>query len=256
MNQPTEPKMFELDLQTSFGRLRGRMRLPSKPMRAAELAWNLMKVDDQLVGMGVAQTTGPRSDGAQVSCQKGCGACCRQLVPLSPPEAFMIADLVLNLPDARRNAVIDRFVQTRAALERAGVQALAGFQRPSDDEFLQLAIDYFEQGLPCPFLEDEACSIHSNRPSICREYLVTSSPALCAGIRHNRVDRVPMPVQLSDYLSQLWAMLVGGEPVTIPLPAALGWVEQHWEEGQRRWDAEYLFKTLSGLFQNPLSKAG
>jgi Fe-S-cluster containining protein len=256
MNQPTEPKMFELDLQTNLGRLRGKMRLPNRPMRAAELAWNLMKVDDQLVQMGVTQSTGPHAGGEQVSCQKGCGACCRQLVPLSPPEAFMIADVVLGLPDERRNAVVDRFVETRAALERAGVQALAGSERPSDEESLQLAFDYFEQGLPCPFLEDESCSIHANRPSACREYLVTSAPTLCASIRHNRVRRVPTPVQLSDYLSQLWAILVGGEPVTIPLPAALGWVEQHWEEGQRHWDAEYLFNTLSGLFQKPLSKAG
>ncbi|HEY5241787.1 MAG TPA: YkgJ family cysteine cluster protein [Polyangiaceae bacterium] len=28
----------------------------------------------------------------------------------------------------------------------------------------------------CPFLEEESCSIHPDRPPICREYLVTSSP--------------------------------------------------------------------------------
>ncbi len=97
---------FDLDIPTSFGRLRGRMLLPNREMRLAELAWNLMKVDDQLVGMGVACGTGSHSGGLQISCSKGCGACCRQLVPLSPPEVFMLADVVLRFPAARSEAVI------------------------------------------------------------------------------------------------------------------------------------------------------
>jgi Fe-S-cluster containining protein len=37
--------------------------------------------------------------------------------------------------------------------------------------------------MPCPFLEDESCSIHPDRPLVCREYLVTSPAELCAGPR-------------------------------------------------------------------------
>jgi Fe-S-cluster containining protein len=258
MTQQTESsrETFELDFQTGFGRLRGRMQLPRKEMRLAELAWNLMKLDDQLVTMGVAKGTGPKAGGLQISCSQGCGACCRQLVPLSPPEAFMIADLVLGLPDERRNAVVDRFEQTRDTLQRAGIDAVAGLTRPRDEDLLDLTLNYFELGLPCPFLENEACSIYASRPSICREYLVTNPASSCAMIRHKPISRVRVPLALADYLSRLYALLVGGEPVTVPLPAALGWADQHWEEGQRRYDAKYLFTTLAGLFQSPPAKAG
>jgi len=225
------------------------MRLPSGGMRLAELAWNLMRMDDQLVSMGVARATGPQAGGLQISCCRGCGACCRQLVPLSPPEAFMLADLVLSFPDERRAAVMARFTQTRQALQQAGIETVAGPTKASDSAHAEVALKYFELGVPCPFLEDESCSIHADRPSICREYLVTSPAALCADLRHHRVARVPVPLRFSDCLSQLSALLVGGEPVTVPLPAALGWADQHWDEGQRRYDAKSLFTTLAGLIK-------
>ncbi len=39
---------------------------------------------------------------------------------------------------------------------------------------------YFHLGIACPFLEDESCSIHADRPISCREYLVTSPAVNCA----------------------------------------------------------------------------
>ena len=159
MQKHAEPSRepFELDIQTSFGRLRGKMRLPSGGMRLAELAWNLMRMDDQLVSMGVARGTGPHAGGRQVSCCSGCGACCRQLVPLSPPEAFMLADLVFSFPDERREAVIARFAQARQALQQAGIEMVAGPTKASDSAHLDVALKYFELGVPCPFLEGESC---------------------------------------------------------------------------------------------------
>ena len=48
-------------------------------------------------------------------------------------------------------------------------------------------------GVPCPFLEDESCSIHPERPLVCREYLVTSPAALCAGPTQEGVTPVAVP---------------------------------------------------------------
>jgi hypothetical protein len=39
-----------------------------------------------------------RSAGLKISCTKGCGACCRQMVPISPTEARHLAALVAALP--------------------------------------------------------------------------------------------------------------------------------------------------------------
>lgn len=40
--------------------------------------------------------------GRVVSCRKGCGACCRQLVPLAWSEAYQPGELVNALPEPRR----------------------------------------------------------------------------------------------------------------------------------------------------------
>ena len=52
---------------------------------------------------------------------------------------------------------------------------------------------YFALGIPCPFLEEESCSIHPDRPLVCREYLVTSPAELCAGPTQEGVTPVPVP---------------------------------------------------------------
>ena len=38
-----------------------------------------------------------------------------------------------------------------------------------------------------------SCSIHSERPLVCREYLVTSAAELCAGPAQEGVTPVPVP---------------------------------------------------------------
>ena len=38
------------------------------------------------------------SDGEAISCKAGCGACCRQAVPISEVEAYQIAELVDAMP--------------------------------------------------------------------------------------------------------------------------------------------------------------
>ncbi|PYV13431.1 MAG: hypothetical protein DMG07_14545, partial [Acidobacteria bacterium] len=99
-------------------------------------------------------------------------------------------------------------------------------------------------GIPCPFLEDETCSIYHNRPSACREYLVTTPAALCADPGSGSVRGVTLPVSMSECLSSLTAVLLDQEPRTIPLVLALDWALAHREEGQRRWDGVFMITAL------------
>ena len=46
---------------------------------------------------------GVEQSGEKISCKKGCGACCRQLVPISETEAHWIAELVDRLPIQKQN---------------------------------------------------------------------------------------------------------------------------------------------------------
>lgn len=125
--------------------------------------------------------------GKSISCRKGCGACCRQLVPVSRTEGERLLHVVETMPAARREALMTRFAAAETAIDAAGLKERQG---RSDRE---LSTAYFALGVPCPFLEDESCSIHPERPLVCREYLVTSPAELCAGPKQEGVTPVAVP---------------------------------------------------------------
>ena len=169
------------------------LEVPSGAVRPRELLPVFRAVAETVVRRGVEEAT---RGGGTVSCRKGCGACCRQLVPLAPVEAAAIAHLVDALPEPRREAVRQRFREARARLAAEGLaERLGGTSGPSSHEEVQeLGLAYFRLGIPCPFLEDESCSIHPDRPIACREYLVTSPASECsrpsaAGVRTVPVGR-------------------------------------------------------------------
>jgi Fe-S-cluster containining protein len=214
---------------------------PPAPMRLAELAMGFMGFSEQLVQLAVDREA---KAGRVVSCQKGCGACCRQIVPLSPPEAWLVADVVAGTAPARRAQVLAVFEQARAALDQSGLGDALRRPIESKEQSIGLALRYFELGVPCPFLRDESCSIYPFRPSMCREYLVTSAPQRCATLGRTTVDRIPVGVRLSEALSNLAAKLLGRDPEVVPLTMALDWARDHEEEGRRTWGARFLFESL------------
>ena len=85
------------------------------------------------------------------------------------------------------------------------VDIRADYQREVDrdtrnfvSERAALSIEYFKFGIACPFLEDESCSIHPDRPMACREYLVSSPAENCRTPRPDNTDKLsldayPMP---------------------------------------------------------------
>lgn len=145
--------------------------------------------------------------GTPISCGPACGACCRQLVPVSLFEAEALTDWLRSLPEERRTELEQRFHRALMALRDAGV-----IDKIVDEKWLdekerttQLALDYFRAGVPCPFLENESCSIHAIRPLSCREYLVTSPPELCRDpAAHFRVGD-PAPAEAVARAVCVWA---------------------------------------------------
>jgi Fe-S-cluster containining protein len=136
-----------------------------------------------------------------VTCAKGCGACCRQIVPVSQAEARALGRLVAAMPEARRDHVRQRFRDALAALEVQGLLAEVDAARATPGASARdLGLRYFKAGVACPFLEDEACSIHPERPLACRQYLVTSPPAQCADPVPGSIVPVPVPSRPSTAL--------------------------------------------------------
>ena len=184
-----------------------------------------------------------------LSCQKGCAACCRKLVPISRIEARRIAELVDELAEPKRSEVRARFSAAAERLREAGLlDELRRLDQATDQECWNIGSQYFRHWITCPFLEDEACLIYSERPLACRECAVTSPPANCfPGTGSETVDRLDLPFSVSTALAR-----AGGDPDRkrarwVPLVLAPTWAESHVDVTPPRDPLELLREVLEGL---------
>jgi Fe-S-cluster containining protein len=222
---------MRLSIETRDGTLALELELPARAMRLAELTTAFTIVSDRVTSIS-------RDRQGAVSCREGCAACCRQLVPVSPPEAFRLLELVTPEVDEKFSAARERL--DSSPLGRA-------LDAPHIDErrALEIALAYPRLRLDCPFLVEERCSIYSDRPAVCREYLVTTPAENCTMPSPARpLRRVPIPFEVSNALSRVAAEVLGGEPITIPLPRAIAWARAHSADDARTFDPEDLAKRM------------
>lgn len=232
--------MTRHNFSTPLGEVRADLAFAADTVALAEFARAAVGLASQ--GAALAESAAAR-EGRAVPCRKGCGACCRQLVPLSPGEALMIEGLVASLPEPRRNEILARFAAAERALREAGLaEPLLRLDDPALDDAAHhdLARRYFALRLPCTFLENESCSIHDRRPAACREYSVITPAERCADPFNQAIETLPAPLQVKEALAGLAAQLLGGELQFIPLTLAFAWSRDHPEVAQRKWNAEEL----------------
>ncbi len=168
------------------------------------------------------------NNGRTVSCKAGCGACCRQLVPIAPSEAHLLKELVNDLPPDRKAQIEGRFENARSRLEQAGLlQTLSAAEKPVDSEYKRLGLEYFALGVPCPFLENESCSIHQDRPLVCREYLVVSPAENCARTNGEPIEVLKIPGKASKALLAIDDAEDKKLRNWVPLVLALEWAEKN-----------------------------
>lgn len=173
--------------------------------------------------------------GTPISCGPACGACCRQLVPVSLFEAEALTEWMRSLPEQSRAELEARFHRALLALRDAGVikKILSEDWVAGAEPATQLAIDYFHAHVPCPFLENESCGIHPIRPLSCREYLVTSPPALCQDPAVHQVAGVRLPLKLSRALYSFGRAIEQDPRGWIPLVFLLAWGRSGARPGDR-----------------------
>src|SRR5439155_26393738 len=180
-------------------RVEGEIPVPTEPTAPRELLPVFRALADTIVEIAVRAV---ERRGQTVSCRAGCGACCRQLVPIAPLEARLLAELVESLPEPRRSAIEARFAAARERLAEAGLlDKIEHPERYPDADLHALGLEYFALGIACPFLEDESCSIYEERPIACREYLVTSPAERCARPSAGAIDIVPLAGKASIAMS-------------------------------------------------------
>lgn len=202
--------------------LRGTVQVPAGHTTLTELLPIIQNFENAIVGRLAEEAELARTP---ISCKAGCGACCRQLVPLNIFEAEALTDWMHSLPEEQQAALAARFHRSLSALRDAGVidKILNSEHVIEEEPTTQLAIDYFHAGVACPFLENENCSIHPIRPLACREYLVVSPPELCQDPSVNDVTGVRLPLKLSRVLHTFAQEIAQDPRGWIPLVFLLAW---------------------------------
>lgn len=230
-----------IELPTPDGVLRGKVGVRNGPMALAALPPTVYLMTSALAERANRLEI---AAGRTISCCAGCGACCRQMVPLSAPEAFHLMDVIDSFEPERRQAVLGRFERIVEQLDTRGMIDRLLEPQDTGEATLPVAREYFELGLACPFLVDESCSIHPHRPVACRDYNVTSPAEWCARPYEHEIAKVPMPLPLSTSLARLTARLSGEKACLIPLTLVPRWVSEHGALRARRWPGAELFDLL------------
>ena len=204
------------------GRLEASLPVPVGEVTLTQLLPVLQNLSSQIIGSAISLV---EQEGHSISCRAGCGACCRQLVPISIFEAEALAAWIHTLPVELQQALEGRFHATLLKLREQGILArLDPATYTEENTERQVAIDYLAQRVPCPFLVDESCSIHPFRPLSCREYLVTSPPEFCANPSELQVIGVPIPLKLSTVLYKLGGLVERDTRGWIPLVFLFAWM--------------------------------
>ena len=232
-----------------------RLDLPTEPVKPHRTLPIFQQMTNSFVDLSVKAV---EEQGQAITCKAGCGACCRQPVPISELEMYQIAELVESMPEPRRSEVRRRFSDAYEHFDKIGwfdrVAACDEMGKTAPisvvkQELQKLVDDYFVEGIPCPFLENEACSIHPARPLVCREYLVTSPAEYCSRPNREdvrRIDLLVSPSKTVQYLSRDERMAdLGILPLIRALELAKSFPESFEEKKSQEWVGEF-FDRLSG----------
>jgi len=236
MTNQIEVKEITINIETPDGKLPpAKVRIPNVPMRLADLIPPMQQLCSGIVGLAVKREI---ALGSTISCRKGCGICCCQLVPLSAPEAFFLYDYVNSLPEERRTEILSRF----SAINEGIIERIKNLK--DTDEHQALAWDYFKLRIPCPFLDDDSCSIYPIRPFACREYNIISPAELCIDPFNNKILRIKIPRNMTTATAMLASEVCGVPPAVIPMTLALKWVAENQSVGRLTWPGIWLFERM------------
>jgi Putative zinc- or iron-chelating domain len=240
---PQTSERFEVSLNTSAGQITTAVDVPTGFVPITSIVPLMRRVGEEAQALEVTRLA---EQGRVPSCQKGCAACCRMLVPLSAPEAFTVRDWVRSRPAEQRDRIIARFAETKVRLLSHGLWQrlweLCEVSDHSSDEALDdVNRRYYALRIACPFLEEEICTIYDERPAACRELLVTSPADRCEDLIANPVDAIPIPMRISTVLGLLWQDLTSTSTRLIPFPLALDWAENHGRMNDQMWKGTQLF---------------
>ena len=143
MEEHLPPDLLAVVYQATASSVVDMLAQARTPERAAEIARDAARLLDRVLR--------PLDQAHPTACRAGCSWCCHVRVACTPPEAIAVA----------------AFVQS--GLEKRVRRPLLASLRASCDQTRGLdSKAWAGQRLPCPFLRDGLCLVHSVRPLACR----------------------------------------------------------------------------------------
>jgi len=137
--------------------------------------------------------------GISSSCQKGCAACCMQLIVLNNADTLMLELAINNLGQHTKRKIKDTIMEQCQILTKNGFHNSSipiPMSRPSQ---LEMQKKFFSLKLPCPLLDENgSCSVYSVRPSQCWSYRNYGSPSDCS-----TTPNPPAGIAFEDWERQL-----------------------------------------------------
>ena len=240
------------------------MTVPAKPVKPHRMLPVFQQMANAFVGISSESV---EREGNAISCKAGCGACCRQPVPLAEIEAYQLAELVAQMPEPQQSVIRKRFADGYEHFSKLrwfdNVLQCAN-PHPNDPEYgprklASLVQEYFKQGVSCPFLEDESCSIHESRPLACREYLVTSPAENCSKPAADSIDLIPLMIKPSRSLLAMGQTENSRRLGLLPMIRALDFVGKHPEKFPEKtgekWAADFFGELMKNQESKPAAEA-
>ncbi len=224
------------------------MTVPANAVKPTRMLPVFQAMTSSFVDLSVGEV---EERGEKISCKAGCGACCRQPVPLAEIEAYRIAELVENMEEPRRSEIKKKFEDgCRHFHETGWFERMEDYANLSPEERQKTVMEYFYEGVACPFLENESCSIHKDRPLACREYLVTSPAENCAKPSAETVKMVEMTVKPSKTLRETARSENLRRLNFVPMIRALEWVRNFPEKMPEKTGQEWVMDFVKNLADN------
>lgn len=241
------------------------MTVPASPVKPHRMLPVFQQMANAFVGIS---SDAVETAGKKISCKAGCGACCRQPVPLAEIEAYQLAELVEQMPEPHRSVVRKRFADGYEHFSKLGwfanIVECAKPPHPGNPGYgprklAALVQEYFKQGVPCPFLEEESCSIHESRPLACREYLVTSPAENCSKPAADSIDMIPLMIKPSHSLLAIAQTESSRRLGLLPMIRALDFVGKHPEKFPEKtgekWAADFFGELIKNQESKPTAEA-
>lgn len=229
------------------------MTVPAKAVKPQRMLPIFEQMTNSFVGMS---ENAVENAGGKISCRKGCAACCRQAIPLAEIEAYKIAEMIEDLPDPRRAEMESRFERAWQHFYEIGwFERLDNCFDATHEEREAIILEYYNEQVACPFLEDECCSIHETRPLACREYLVTSPPENCWAPSAETVRMVELPIKPSETVRQISNSENLNRAVNfVPLVLALEWARRHADEFAEKTGEQWMASFFTNLTKSEIPK--